>query len=94
MCNVSNGRSFNKFKSEMPVAARRLRVAELPAEITFAADSGLSADRPLGSIDRFEVVARLSRSGTPTPGPGDLEARAGPFERTADPRTIELLLTP
>ena len=78
----------------MPVAARRLRVAELPAEITFAADSGLSADRPLGSIDRFEVVARLSRSGTPTPGPGDLEARAGPFERTADPRTIELLLTP
>src|SRR5690606_12407551 len=48
----------------MPVAARRLRVAELPAEIAFAADSGLSPDRPLASIDRFEVVARLSRSGT------------------------------
>lgn len=78
----------------MPVAARRLRVAELPAEIAFAADSGLSPDRPLASIDRFEVVARLSRSGTPTPGPGDLETRAGPFQRGAGPRTIELMLAP
>jgi cytochrome c-type biogenesis protein CcmH len=78
----------------MPVAARRLRVAELPAEIAFAADSGLSPDRPLASIDRFEVVARLSRSGTPTPGPDDLETRAGPFERAAGPRQIELILAP
>lgn len=78
----------------MPVAARRLKVAELPAEIAFTADSGLSPDRPLASIDRFEVVARLSRSGTPTPGPGDLETRAGPFERTAEPRAIELILAP
>lgn len=78
----------------MPVAARRLRVAELPAEIAFAADSGLSPDRPLASIERFEVVARLSRSGTPTPGPDDLETRAGPFERAAEPREIELMLAP
>lgn len=78
----------------MPVAARRLQVAELPAEIAFAADSGLSPDRPLASIDRFEVVARLSRSGTPTPGPDDLETRAGPFERVAEPRQIELILVP
>ncbi len=78
----------------MPVAARRLRVGDLPAEITFGVDSGLSPDRPLGSIQRFEVVARLARSGTPTPGPDDLEARAGPFTGVVDSRDIPLLLAP
>lgn len=78
----------------MPVAARRLRVADLPAEVAFAAEAGLDPQRPLGSIDRFEVIARLSRSGSVTPGPDDLERRAGPFERATAPRQVELLLAP
>lgn len=78
----------------MPVAARRLRVADLPAEVAFEAAAGLDPARPLASIDRFEVVARLARSGSAAPGPNDLETRVGPFDRSTDPRRVELLLAP
>lgn len=78
----------------MPVAARRLRAGDLPVELSFEATSSLVPDRPLASIAQYEVVARLSRSGTPEPGPDDREARAGPFPQTPEGDLVELHLEP
>ena len=78
----------------MPVAARRLRLADLPITLDFDASAALTPGRPLSSIARYEVVARLSRSGTPEPGPGDIEVRAGPFAQAPEGRLVELRLEP
>lgn len=66
----------------MPVAARRLRFADLPVTLEFDDSTALTPARPLSSIGTIEVVARLALGGTPTPSPGDIEGRAGPFDRS------------
>jgi len=63
----------------MPVMARRLSVADLPAEIVFNDDMALAPGRDLSSVAMLELVARVSAAGTPEPGPGDLEGRRGPL---------------
>lgn len=78
----------------MPVVARRLRAGDLPVELTFETTSSLLPGRPLASVARYEVVARLARSGTPEPGPDDREARAGPFEQAPEGRLVRLNLEP
>lgn len=76
----------------MPVAARRLRVADLPVTLEFDDTASLTPARPLASIGRIEVVARVALGGTPTPSPGDIEGRAGPFERGAETVAVELVI--
>jgi cytochrome c-type biogenesis protein CcmH len=76
----------------MPVAARRLRFADLPATLEFDDSTALAPARPLSSIGRIEVVARLALGGTPTPSPGDIEGRAGPFDRSAQVIGADLVI--
>lgn len=78
----------------MPVAARRLRLADLPVTLDFDDSAALTPGRPLSSIAQYEVVARLSRSGTPEPGPDDIEVRAGPFAQAPEGRQVQLRLEP
>ncbi|MFP5414546.1 MAG: c-type cytochrome biogenesis protein CcmI [Gammaproteobacteria bacterium] len=76
----------------MPVAARRLRFADLPATLEFDDSTALAPARPLSSIGQIEVVARLALGGTPTPSPGDIEGRAGPFDRSAQVIGADLVI--
>ncbi|MFZ2207526.1 MAG: c-type cytochrome biogenesis protein CcmI [Porticoccaceae bacterium] len=76
----------------MPVAARRLRVADLPVTLEFDDTASLTPARPLASIGKIEVVARVALGGTPTPSPGDIEGRAGPFARGAETVAVELVI--
>lgn len=76
----------------MPVAARRLRFGELPATLEFDDSAALMPARPLSSIGAIEVVARVALSGTPTPSPGDIEGRAGPFARSSEVIAAELVI--
>ncbi len=76
----------------MPVAARRLRVADLPVTLEFDDTASLTPARPLASIGKIEVVARVALGGAPTPSPGDIEGRAGPFERGAETVAVELVI--
>jgi cytochrome c-type biogenesis protein CcmH len=76
----------------MPVAARRLRFADLPITLDFDDTASLTPARPLASIGRIEVVARLALGGMPTPSPGDIEGRAGPFERGPEAVGVELVI--
>lgn len=66
--------------SPMPMMARRLKVADLPVEIVFNNDQALMPGRDFTSVARFEVVARVSHSGTPLANSGDFEGRLGPLE--------------
>lgn len=77
-----------------PVVARRLRAGDLPVELSFEATSSLVPGRPLASVARYEVLARLARSGTPEPSPDDREARAGPFDQAPEGRLVRLNLEP
>lgn len=74
----------------MPVMARRLRVADLPVEITFSDDMALTPGRDLSSVAAIELVARVSVGGTPEPAPGDLEGRLGPLTPDAGGKALDL----
>ncbi|MGE3297338.1 MAG: c-type cytochrome biogenesis protein CcmI [Porticoccaceae bacterium] len=76
----------------MPVAARRLRFGELPVTLEFDDGTALMPARPLSSIGQIEVVARVALGGTPTPSPGDIEGRAGPFARSSAVIAAELAI--
>lgn len=64
----------------MPLMAQRLMAADLPFELSFSDDQALVPGRGFGGISQFEVVARISHSGTPTANSGDFEGRSGPLE--------------
>lgn len=62
----------------MPVAIRRLRVSDLPAEVRLDAADAMMPDLSLDRFDRVTVGARVSASGLAQPQSGDLEGAAGP----------------
>lgn len=57
----------------MPVAVQRLGAAQFPLRTTLDDGNSLMPTRKLSSLDRWRIVARVSRSGDATPRPGDLE---------------------
>lgn len=57
----------------MPLAVKRLTAAALPARVTLDDRDSMIPSRPLSSVARWRVTARLSRSGNATPQSGDLE---------------------
>jgi len=59
---------------KMPLAAKRLRLADLPMTLTLA-ESDTMAGGSLAKFDQVEVAARLSRSGAPVGASGDLESQ-------------------
>jgi cytochrome c-type biogenesis protein CcmH len=70
----------------MPIAVRALSVAELPAVVELSDADAMQPSRLLSQFEQVEVLARLSQSGTPTRGPGDLEAAASPVRPSEQPR--------
>lgn len=62
----------------MPLAVQRMRVKELPA--TFALDDSMSMtpDAKLSGFSQVVIGARISKSGSAMPGPGDLEGMSQP----------------
>lgn len=57
----------------MPLAVKRLTLADLPAEVILT-EANLMAGRSIDGEDSVLVSARLSRSGQPVSSPGDSEA--------------------
>ncbi|MGY3264935.1 cytochrome c-type biogenesis protein CcmH [Lysobacter sp. HA35] len=60
----------------MPVAAKRITLAELPATITLSDADSPMPTRRLSQLQKVEVVARVSRSGVANAQSGDLESPA------------------
>ncbi|WP_435102789.1 c-type cytochrome biogenesis protein CcmI [Arhodomonas sp. AD133] len=74
----------------MPVAAQRLTLGDLPTRVTLD-DSMAMAGRSLADVEEVELIARVSRSGQPTPSPGDLEGQIGPITVNAE-GAVELVI--
>lgn len=77
--------------SRMPVAAERRRAGELPLTVVLD-DSASMSGQPLSGFEKLEVVARISRSGSVRPAPGDLEGRVVTAPGSPATITIDRLL--
>jgi cytochrome c-type biogenesis protein CcmH len=67
----------------MPLAAVSLAVAQLPSEVVLDDGASMVPGRTLSSAAAVVVGARISASGSATPGSGDLEG----FSEPLDPRS-------
>lgn len=57
----------------MPLAVRRFGAADLPLDVVLNDSHSMIAARKLSSVDRWRLVARISRSGQAQAQSGDLE---------------------
>lgn len=62
----------------MPVAVKRLTLAQLPARVELADSDGVMPTRRLSQVARVEVLARASASGGANAASGDLESAPSP----------------
>ncbi len=76
----------------MPVAAVRLRVGDLPAEVVLNDARAMSPMAKLSSTEQVNLVARISRSGNPQGQPGDLEGKFGPINVNSAQSKIKLVI--
>lgn len=75
----------------MPVAVRALTFAELPAVIELTDADAMQPGRTLSRFEEVAVLARLSKSGSPTHRPGDVESEIVQV-RPLDHPEVSLLL--
>ena len=61
----------------MPLAVKRMTVADLPAEVTLSDADAMVAGRSLRDAGVVQLVARASVSGDVRAGPGDFEGSSG-----------------
>ncbi|MGH8595372.1 MAG: tetratricopeptide repeat protein, partial [Gammaproteobacteria bacterium] len=66
--------------SPLPLAVKRINLADLPADVVLDDSLAMSPAYPLSSAPEVNVVARISRSGNAIAASGDLEGTAGPVE--------------
>ncbi|BFM16007.1 c-type cytochrome biogenesis protein CcmI [Maricurvus nonylphenolicus] len=64
---------------KMPLAITRIRVADLPAQVTLDNTMSMMAGMNLSSVPELELVARISRDGGPVAQEGDWQASKGPL---------------
>ncbi len=63
----------------MPLAVKKLTVADLPAKVVLDSSMSMMQGMDLGSFPQVEVLARISSSGSATPQPGDWQVKQGPI---------------
>lgn len=76
----------------MPLAIARLTAGQLPATVVLDESMGMSPAMNLSSFDQVIVGARISKSGTATPQPGDLQALSDPVA-TDSRADVDLLIS-
>jgi len=62
--------------TRMPLAAVRLRAADLPVKFTLDDSQSMNPQSPLSAAKEVEVEARISKTGLAKPEPGDLMSAA------------------
>lgn len=67
----------------MPLAVKRVKVRELPVGFALDDSMAMAPGLNLSAHPRVVVVARISRSGSPSAQPGDLQGASGPVANDA-----------
>lgn len=73
----------------MPLAVRRLTVADLPALVTLSDQDAMMPGRTLSTVKAVRIGARVSRSGNVAPAPGDVQG----FSDVVDPATRQRVVS-
>ncbi|MCV6587882.1 MAG: c-type cytochrome biogenesis protein CcmI [Marinobacterium sp.] len=76
----------------MPLAAVKLKVADLPTTITLDDSMAMMPQARLSSVDTVEVNAKVSMSGTPEAAPGDLFGRLSPVSVKGGNTVLRLVI--
>jgi cytochrome c-type biogenesis protein CcmH len=63
----------------MPLAVVRKHVRDLPVEVVLDDSMAMMPELKLSTFERIVIGARVSKSGRPTPSPGDLQGLSGPL---------------
>ena len=67
----------------IPLAAARRRAAELPFSVVLSDAMAMTPQLKLSQFPRVDIIARVSKSGQPQAGPGDLVGEARGISTTA-----------
>jgi len=77
---------------KIPLAVKRLKVKDLPAEVILSDAMAMTAELKLSSVDEVEVLARVSTSGQPIAQTGDLQGSFRPVNVSAQQTPIKLVI--
>ncbi len=77
---------------KMPLAIKKLSIQELPAEIVLDESMAMAPGMSIDKFPELEVVARISRTGSPSPQSGDWEATQGPVRLSEQKGPISLVI--
>ena len=77
----------------MPLAVKKLTVADLPAKVVLDSSMSMMQGMDLGSFPQVEVLARISSSGSATPQPGDWQVKQGPIIVASQTSAIRLKIS-
>lgn len=77
---------------QFPLAAVRTTVAALDTEITLSDDQSMQAQFALSKFDEVRIVARISRSGTPSATTGDIEGQSEIIKKPFQTNVVTLVL--
>jgi cytochrome c-type biogenesis protein CcmH len=67
----------------MPLAVLRARAADLPLQFALNDSMAMAQGLTVSAYPKVVVTARVSKSGSAKPGPGDLQGASGPVANDA-----------
>lgn len=65
---------------KMPLAIQKLTVQDLPMQVRLDESMAMAPGMTIKQFDQLELVARISKSGTPAPQSGDWQGSVGPIK--------------
>lgn len=78
--------------AKMPLAISKFPVSELPKTVRLDKSMAMAPGMDLTSAPQLEVVARVSKSGSPMAAPGDWQAAQGPLSLTEIKAPLALVI--
>jgi len=76
----------------MPLAVKRLTVADLPVQVTLRDSDAMIPSMTLSSFDQVVVGARISKSGNPVAQTGDLFVEVSGVDSSNPPKDMVLTI--
>jgi len=79
--------------SKMPLAIRKLSVADLPLTVTLDESMAMAPGMTIASVPELEVIARLSKDGGAIAQPGDWIGSSGMLELKGAPASVGIIIS-